>query len=118
MSEHVVGRVEDFPAGTHRIVRAGNRELGVFNIRGEFHAIPNLCPHQRGPLCEGGVSGTLDQSAETDWKTSWVLDGEVVTCPWHALEFHVPTGQCVALRDIRLKTFEVRIEGGEVCVVL
>ncbi len=29
-----------------------NRELGVFNIRGKVHAIPNLCPHQRGPLCK------------------------------------------------------------------
>jgi nitrite reductase/ring-hydroxylating ferredoxin subunit len=118
VSEHVVGRVEDFPEGTHRVVRAGNRELGVFNIRGEFHAIPNLCPHQRGPLCEGGVSGTLDQAVETGWRTAWILDGEVVSCPWHSLEFHVPTGQCVALRDIRLKTFEVRVADGEIRVVL
>ena len=73
--EHPVGAVRDIPPGSHRIVRVGNRELGVFNIRGELHAIPNLCPHQRGPLCAGGVSGTIDQGPRTDWKLAWIWDG-------------------------------------------
>ncbi len=38
-----------------------------------------------------------------------IWDGEVVTCPWHSLEFHVPTGRCVAFADIRLRTYEVRV---------
>jgi nitrite reductase/ring-hydroxylating ferredoxin subunit len=42
----------------------------------------------------------------------------VVTCPWHGLEFHVPTGQCVALPDIRLKTFAVRVADGEIRVTV
>ena len=76
---------------------------------GTVHAIPNLCPHQRGPLCEGAVSGTIDSGPHTDWKLAWIWDGEVVTCPWHSLEFHVPTGRCVAFADIRLRTYEVRV---------
>ena len=32
-----------------------------------------------------------------------------MTCPWHSLEFHVPTGHCVAFADIRLRTYEVRV---------
>jgi nitrite reductase (NADH) small subunit len=115
--EYAVARVDELPEGQHRIVRAGNRELGVFNIRGSYHAIPNLCPHQRGPLCEGGVSGTLDYGPHTGWRLSWIWEGEVVTCPWHSLEFHVPTGRCVALPEIRLKTFEVRVRDGQVLVV-
>ena len=118
MSEHTVGLVEDLPEGAHAVVRAGNRELGIFNIRDEYHAIPNLCPHQRGPLCEGDVSGTLDYGPHTGWKLAWIWEGEVVTCPWHSLEFHVPTGRCVGLPDIRLKTFEVRVVDGEIRVVL
>ena len=35
MSEHAVGLIEDLPEGAHRVVRAGNRELGLFNIRGD-----------------------------------------------------------------------------------
>jgi nitrite reductase/ring-hydroxylating ferredoxin subunit len=116
--EHPIGSVEDIPEGQHRVVRVANRELGVFNIRGSFHGLPNLCPHQRGPLCEGGVSGTLDYGPHTNWKLAWIWEGEVVTCPWHSLEFHIPTGQCVAFEEIRLRTYEVRSVDGELRVVI
>jgi nitrite reductase (NADH) small subunit len=118
-TEHAVGTIEDLPPGAHRIVRVANREIGVFNIDGSVHAIPNLCPHQRGPLCAGTVSGTIDYGAHTGWQLAWIWEGEVVTCPWHSLEFHVPTGQCIALADIRLRTFEVRVsDEGEIRVVI
>jgi hypothetical protein len=45
-------------------------------------------------------------------------EGEVVTCPWHGLEFHVPTGQCLALPDTRLRTYELRTVDGEIRVVV
>ena len=116
--EYAVGSPDDLPEGEHRVVRVANRELGVFNIHGAYHAIPNLCPHQRGPLCLGSVSGTLDYGPHTDWKLAWIWDGEVVTCPWHGLEFHVPTGRCVAYSDITLRTYEVRVADGELRVVI
>jgi nitrite reductase (NADH) small subunit len=115
---YAVGRVEDFPSGTHRVVRAGNREIGIFNIRGTHHALPNLCPHQRGPLCAGAVSGTIDAGPHTGWALAWIYEDEVVTCPWHALEFHVPSGRCVGYPDIRLRKFDVRVEEGKVWVVV
>jgi nitrite reductase (NADH) small subunit len=116
--EHALGPADGIPAGTHRVFQVGRREIGVFNINGAFHAIPNLCPHQRGPLCAGDVSGTIDCGPETGWKLAWIYEGEVVTCPWHALEFHVPTGQCIAFPDIRLRTYEVREVGGELRVLI
>ena len=116
--EHPIGMAEDLPAGHHRVVRVAGREIGVFNIGGDFHGLPNLCPHQRGPLCQGGVSGTIDYGPHTDWKLAWIWDGEVVTCPWHGLEFHVPSGRCVAYPDVKLKTFEVVERDGDVVVVL
>ena len=116
--EYTVGRAADIPEGNHRVVRAGNREVGVFNIGGRFHAIPNLCPHQRGPLCEGGISGTIDYGPHTGWKLDWIHEGEIVTCPWHSLEFHVPSGRCLALPHVILRTFEVRVHDEEVKVVL
>ena len=118
MPEVSLGPAADLAEGEHRVVRAGNRELGIFNIRGSYHAIPNLCPHQRGPLCDGAVSGTLDYGPHTEWRLAWIWEDEVVTCPWHSLEFHVPTGRCVALPDIRLKTFDVRVVDGDLRVLL
>lgn len=41
------------------IVNIGKREVGVFNLDGEWHALANICPHQGVPLCEGGIRGTL-----------------------------------------------------------
>jgi nitrite reductase (NADH) small subunit len=116
--EYAICKLGELPDGHHRVVRVGGRELGVFNIRGSFHALPNLCPHQRGPLCEGGVSGTIDYGPHTDFKLAWIWEGEVVTCPWHSLEFHIPTGQCIAFDDIRLRTYEVRVVGDELRVVI
>src|SRR5687767_586259 len=117
-AEHDAGPAEAIPEGSHRIVRVANREIGIFNIHGEYHALPNLCPHQRGPLCTGGVSGTLAYGANTDWKLTWAHDGEVVTCPWHSLEFHVPTGRCIAFPDITLRKFAVRVDDGRLRVTV
>ena len=116
--EYAIGRAAELSDGEHRVVRVAGRELGVFNVRGAFHALPNLCPHQRGPLCEGGVSGTIDYGPHTDYKLAWIWEGEVVTCPWHSLEFHIPTGRCIAFDDIRLRTYEVRVAGDELRVVI
>src|SRR5215207_5707382 len=118
LREYVVGEVAEFPEGTHRVVKAGAREIGVFNIAGRFWALPNLCPHQLGPLCAGVVSGTVRARRETGWKTEWVQEGEIVACPWHGLEYHVPTGRCLAYPNITLRSYEVLLDGDIVKVRL
>jgi len=100
-------------------VRVGRREIGVFNINGELHGLPNLCPHQTGPLCEGRPPlGTLVSRKENAWRFEWVHEGEIVACPWHGLEYHVPTGRCVAYPSVTLRRYEVVVEGDEVKVRL
>jgi nitrite reductase (NADH) small subunit len=115
--EHVVGDVSEFPEGSHRVVKVGRREIGVFNIGGEFYGLPNVCPHQTGPLCEGrATTGTLVAREEDDWKVRWDYEGEIVACPWHGLEYHVPTGRCLAFPNINLRRYEVVVEDGKVKV--
>jgi nitrite reductase (NADH) small subunit len=117
VTETVVGRLADFPDGTHRVVEVGGRQIGVFNIRGELFGLPNLCPHQTGPLCEGRtVTGTLEADADSGWAPRWTLDGEVVACPWHGLEYHVPTGRCLAYPQITLRRYDVSVRDGDVVV--
>ena len=116
---HVVGDASEFPEGSHRVVRVGRRQIGVFNIGGKLYGLPNVCPHQTGPLCEGKPPlGTLVSRAENDWKFEWVHDGEVIVCPWHGLEYHVPTGRCLAYPNINLRCYEVVVESGKVKVLL
>jgi nitrite reductase (NADH) small subunit len=116
---HVVGDASEFPEGSHKVVRVGRRQIGVFNIGGKFYGLPNVCPHQTGPLCEGRPPlGTLVSRAENDWRFEWVHDGEIVVCPWHGLEYHVPTGRCLAYPNINLRRYEVFVESGKVKVLL
>jgi 3-phenylpropionate/trans-cinnamate dioxygenase ferredoxin subunit len=46
MSKHVVARIGEIPPGGRKIVRVEGREVGIFNLDGEFYALKNSCPHQ------------------------------------------------------------------------
>jgi nitrite reductase/ring-hydroxylating ferredoxin subunit len=117
VTDAVVGRRADFPEGSHKVVEVGGREIGVFNIGGRFYGLPNRCPHQGGPLCEGRrTTGTLVSDAAGDWRPRWELEGEVIACPWHGLEYHVPTGRCLAYPEITLRRYEVTVRGEDVVV--
>lgn len=105
-------KTADLPPNSHKVVKIGSRELGVFNIDGNYHALPNLCPHQLGPLCEGKVSGTTGARAETDWQLEWIYEGEIVTCPWHAIEYHIPTGRCLPFPEISIRSYNLVEEDG------
>ena len=115
-AEHVVARIEEVPEGSHLVVEVAGREVGVFNIGGRYYALPNVCIHQSGPLCRGAVSGTVTANAETGWQREWVNDGQIVVCPWHALEFNITTGQCLAFPQRRLRTYSVKVENDQITV--
>jgi nitrite reductase/ring-hydroxylating ferredoxin subunit len=115
-AEYVVARVDDLPSGTHKIFQAGGREIGVFNIEGRYYAIPNNCLHQAGPLCKGSVSGTVESSAETGWKPTWVREGQIIICPWHTMEFDIATGRCLAEPRRRISTYAVTVVDSEIRV--
>ena len=113
----VVGRAADFPEGTHRVVDVNGSEVGVFNIGGRLYGLSNRCAHQGGPVCAGRrVTGTLMSDGEHGWRPRWALEGEVIACPWHGLEYHVPTGRCLAYPHISLRRYDVRVEGDDVVV--
>lgn len=118
MADHIIGPVEDFPPGTHRIVQLGRIEVGVFNVAGAFHALPNVCPHQFGPLCAGTVNGTTACTAATGWRFAWVRQGEIVTCPWHGIEFDIVTGQSLSSPRLRVRTYPVHVVDGLVTVTI
>jgi nitrite reductase/ring-hydroxylating ferredoxin subunit len=116
-TEYVVAKIGDLPEGGHKIVRAGGKELGLFNVRGHYYALPNACIHQNGPLCLGAVSGTVEANHETGWKRSWIREGEVIVCPWHSMEFEIPTGECLSDRRRSLTTYKVDIVDKEIKVI-
>ena len=55
MSRQVVARAGDIAPGTCKIVSVRGREIGIFNLDGEYFALANRCPHAGGPLCRGRI---------------------------------------------------------------
>ena len=62
-----------------KFVRAGGREIVVCNCDGQLFAIDRRCGHMSGPLELG------------------TLDGKIVTCPMHQVQFDVATGEALNL---------------------
>jgi nitrite reductase (NADH) small subunit len=116
--EYTIAPLAEFPPNTHRVVKVGRREIGVFNVDGTFYALPNLCTHQLGPLCAGRVSGTVVCTIDTKWKLQWGFENEIITCPWHGMEYNITTGRCLAFPEIRLRSYEVWVEDDQVKVRL
>jgi 3-phenylpropionate/trans-cinnamate dioxygenase ferredoxin subunit len=117
-TDHFVADLADMPTGSRRIVHIGNLQIGVFNLDSRFFALPNVCIHQFGPLCEGRITGTLIATAASEWRPEWVQEGEILRCPWHSLEFDITTGRCLGYPGRRLRSYPVKVESGKVFVVV
>jgi nitrite reductase/ring-hydroxylating ferredoxin subunit len=79
-------------------VQAGERCYALANVGGQLYAVDNNCPHLGGPLSKG------------------VLNGTVVTCPWHAWQWDVTSGRnCWPGTDWRVPRVPVRVlDNGEI----
>ena len=53
---------------------------------------------------------------QTGFQPRWEMEGEVIACPWHGLEYHVPTGRCLAFPHIHVRRYEVTVVGEELDV--
>lgn len=102
--------------GDRVIVDVEGQEVAVFNVDGDLHALPNFCPHQAAPLCEGDLTGRM-VVGEDGWSWEYVQRGEVVTCPWHGWKFDVTTGENVKDTDVAVPHYEVERDGGDVVVL-
>ncbi len=109
-----VGAVGDFEDRRMRLVKAGAHEIGVLRWDGRFFAVHNRCPHQKGPVCLGVVSGRISGGApgsmELDERTP------VLACPWHGWEFELERGRALWDDSYAVKVVPVRVQEGRVLV--
>lgn len=111
MARHVIAPLQEFPAGSRRLVEVKGRSIVVFNIDGELFALANRCPHQGGSLFHGRLVGLLEAREPGCYRYS--RRGEIVRCPWHGWEFDVRTGKswCEPER-VRARQFPVAVASG------
>ena len=108
MARHIIGTVDEIPPGERKLVTIEGREIGVFNVHGEFHALRNRCPHQGGALCKGRVSGFV--TARVPGEYEYTRKGEILRCPWHGWEYDIKTGQSwVDPSSVRVRSYEVEV---------
>jgi nitrite reductase/ring-hydroxylating ferredoxin subunit len=70
----------------------------VANLSGDFVAVKDVCPHQGTPLHDGSIH-----------------NGAVV-CRKHAWPFDLRTGCYLRIPQIKIKCYEVKVEGEDVLV--
>jgi len=110
-SKHVVARTDEIADGAAKLVHVEGRAIAVYNVKGEFFAIANRCPHEGADLCKGRIVALFEADTPGEVKVS--RHGELVRCPWHGWEFDIRTGKswCDPART-RVKSYDVEVQKG------
>jgi ethylbenzene dioxygenase ferredoxin component len=86
---------EELAAGEMRKVETVGCPLAVYNLEGRFYVTSDTCTHATASLSSGEI-----------------VDGDLIACPLHDGQFHIPTGQAVAFPcTVDLRTYRVIEEG-------
>ncbi len=101
-----VGRIEDLPEGRVKTVTARTTSICLVHFDGQWAAMNNHCPHQKGPLGEGSIEKGIDDKC-------WIR------CPWHGWDFDPLTGKPPGgHEDSGQELYPIDIREGEIFVGL
>jgi len=115
VKRQVVARAVEVAPGHCKIVNVNGREIGVFNLNGEYFALANRCPHEGGPLCQGHIIPLVQSDGPGHYRLA--RHQEFLRCPWHGWEFEIRTGQSWCdPKSTRARQFQVKVESGETLV--
>jgi NAD(P)H-dependent nitrite reductase small subunit len=94
-----VAALADLPDDAALAVKLGSRRIALYRLAGEVHALDDVCTHALALLSQG------------------FIENGAVECPLHGARFDIASGRCLSPpATIDLRTYAVRIEGGEVFV--
>ena len=101
-----VGHTSDLPEGRVKTVTARTVSICLSHFEGQWAAMDNHCPHQKGPLGEGSIEKGVDDKC-------WIR------CPWHGWDFDPLTGAPPGgHEDTGQKLYPLEIRDGEIFVGL
>jgi nitrite reductase/ring-hydroxylating ferredoxin subunit len=117
---HVLCGQGEVPPGTVKGFLAGNRRIALACLDdGTFRVVADTCPHQAARLSLGSIERMWVSDAPGTHRRA--ENRNVLLCPWHGFEFDLETGgdPCVPSRpDLKLKTYRVEVEDGQIAVYL
>ena len=99
-----VGQISPGNARTMPVLGGPNgekREIAIFHtLDNRFYALVNACPHKAGPLSQG------------------IVHGNVVTCPLHAWQISLRTGEALGGGDEErgacVPTIPLKVDAGRI----
>jgi nitrite reductase (NADH) small subunit len=93
--------LSDIPVLGARVVNSERGDVAVFrNAEDEIFALRDKCPHKGGPLSQG------------------IVFGRSVACPLHGWNITLEDGHAVAPDKGCTASFQVRVEEGQVYILL
>lgn len=107
--------------GGRHVVDVGDLTIGVFRFRGRLYAYENACAHQGGPVCQGRLVHRVREVLDEAGRSSGFRfdeDEPHIVCPWHGAEYSVITGVHPGNHTVRLRSFEVTEDSGEIYVTV
>jgi nitrite reductase/ring-hydroxylating ferredoxin subunit len=88
----------EIPAGTVREFQIEGKAVALANVGGTIYAMNNSCLHRGGPLGQG------------------LLEGKVLTCPWHGWQYDVTSGRVVQNPAAAVDCYATEVRGEDVFV--
>jgi 3-phenylpropionate/trans-cinnamate dioxygenase ferredoxin component len=96
-----VASLDQVPPGTLLAVDVGEVSVCLAHADDQVYAFRNNCSHRDFQLDTGD------------------FDDHRVTCAWHGARFDIRTGKALSLPAIKpITTYEVKVEGGEIYVLI
>lgn len=113
----VVCKQGELGPGQMRTVMKGKAPIVVVCSGSErYYAVRGVCPHQGARLAHGQLT-SLTISDEPG-VYGMARDREILRCPWHSFDYDVVSGSCISDPGLRIKTYPVYVEDGEIVVDL
>lgn len=97
----------DIPENGGAAVELNGMQIAIFNftLKDEWYASQNMCPHKMQFVLSRGMIGSHGNDCEPK-----------VACPFHKKTFSLKTGSCLNGDDYTIKTYPIKIEGGNVYI--
>lgn len=120
MADMLAGRVEEFEAGSRKLLEVDGQEIVVFRHNERFYALDNTCLHQGGPVGEGVIKGRVCAVLDEDKRLvreEFSEDSIQIVCPWHGWAYDIQSGEFAGNSKMRLTTYDVDVRDGGVYVL-
>ncbi len=118
MTRRLVCRLNEVASGVMKPFAVGRGTILVTRLpAGEIKAVGARCPHQGANLEHGCLTGYVTSDCPNALRVE--RPGQILRCPWHGFEFDLSDGRSVADPEkLRLRQFDVEVEGENVFIVL